>query len=313
MSFVDELRKNRKTSSTAFLRFLQNQSPNSVHVFVEGDDDPSFYRNALNRYCKDNHNIHYHECGGKAQVYRTRETIQKREEVPDWAQSMILIYFVDKDLSDILAEDYPNEADIFVTDYYSIENYLVSETMLEIVLTDLFNFYSGEKPDIAAIRQRFHTELQRFYEYVEEIMLWGIYHKRIGSAFSFSDIKLHHFLEIGTDLSLKTIVDTHEWIASLDDMCQIVTDSQFQNQTPELKKIISNREPKHYIRGKFEIWFLVKFLQRLASVLKTDVNISLRYSQGLMGERDIVKTLGPRFHPFPERLHSFLKHNFQRA
>lgn len=312
MNFLDELRNNRKTPSTAFLRFLQNQSPNSVHIFVEGDDDPSFYRNGLNHYCESSRKLHYHECGGKTQVYRTRETIQKRTDTPQWSDSMILIYFVDKDLSDILQEDYPHASDIFVTDYYSIENYLVSEGMLEVVLTDLFNFYSGEKPESGVIRAKFREELERFYQYVEPIMIWGLYHKQIGTDFSFSDVKLHHLFEIESDLRLKKLADDNELVALLNKMCEIHTDNLFSDEEATLQNLIKDFEPKKYIRGKFEIWFFVKFLQKLATMLKTDLKIDFRYSQGLMGERDIVKTLGPRVHPLPTSLHNFLATIFQQ-
>src|SRR5436190_16129256 len=123
MSYVDLLRENRESPRVPLLEFLQQQQPHTLHMFVEGDGDAAFYRNFVFQYYKDADSLYVYDCGGKDSVYAVRKSIYSRDNQPEWADSMTLLFFVDKDLSDILQKHYNQETNIFVTDFYSVENY----------------------------------------------------------------------------------------------------------------------------------------------------------------------------------------------
>ncbi len=310
MSVLDELRNSRLSPATAYSEFLDQQKRDSLHIFVEGDSDSSFYRKFFEPYFDKFSNPKFYDCGGKSEVYKTRNKIITRKDPPAWSETMVILYFVDKDLSDLLQEDYPVATDIFVTDYYSIENYLVSGEMLEIIWTDIFNFYGKDRPKFDSFLNEFQVELQRFYEYIRPVMVWGIYHKRNKTSFDFDDIELHKLFSVNEELKLTRKIGegTQNLVNELDKMCKIET-TQLGDEEKDILELIEELSPKAYVRGKFEVWFFVKFAKALAKFIKKDMQIEIRYSQGLLKEDDIVRSLGPKLSPIPKSIFEFLKCN----
>jgi hypothetical protein len=311
MTFVDELRKNRTTSSTAFIVFLQKQRPDTLHMFVEGPDDSSFYRQFVFDYYEDIKNIYIHPCGGKNQVYLTRQKIMSRDNQPNWASSMILLYFVDKDISDILEQTYPSYSDVFVTEYYSIENYLVTEEMLLFVLMDICNFYGHQKPDFDYIQEKFKIELAKFHKIIIPTMIWGIFHKTRTSEFGFDKIQLQDIFDFNNEAELQDLlpIDLEERISFFDDMCKVTTDlGEYTVHHPNVENKIKTMNPKYYVRGKYELVFFSKFLRTIVNVLKRN-GIDVRYEEALMGRDNVVRTLSPRIHVMPDSIKKFLSQN----
>lgn len=230
-----------------------------------------------------------------------------RKDPPAWLNSMVILYFVDKDLSDLLQEDCPMGTDIFVTDYYSVENYLVSEEMLDIIWEDFFNFYGKNKPEFPPFCKQFQKELRRFYDYIRPVMIWIIHHKKNRANLSFSRIKLHELFEVNESLELRRKIegDVQSLIAKLDKSCNLTTTTQYFE---EEKDIILELNPKTYIRGKFEVWFFVQFLKALVKFIKKEMKIEISVEQGLLKEKIIVKLLGPRL-KIPKSISKFLERN----
>lgn len=315
MSLIDELRESRQSPATAHLLFLQNQKYGGIHAFMEGNSDPSFYRAAILKFHSDFNSIFTYDCGGKKGVYKLRETINSRTEDSSMDKFQItIIYFVDKDLSDIIPEVHPPADDIYCTDHYSIENYLVSRFIFDTVLTDCFSFSKGGLPERNRLLDRFENQLNAFYEYVTPIMGWGLYLRRHGVDFEFGDIKLGRLLTFDDDLSITFGVqgDFENYVQALEEMCKVHTPPEFINEEKALVSELKGYAPKQFIRGKFEIWFLLKFSEAVKKLLKNLPEIEFRYSEALMNEKDIVKFLGPRLHPLPESLEHFLVNNLSK-
>ena len=312
-TFPDVLREYRNRPSTAYLEFLRTLGKKTLHVFVEGDGDSSFYRNFLQPYAPSFDQCHFHDCRGKPKVYQTREMIRNKRDRPDWSHTMVLLYFVDKDLSDILEDDYPVASDVFVTDYYSVENYLVSEEMLRIVLEDIFNFHGNHRPMLEPICQNFNRELGRFYEYARTIMAWGIYHKLDRSGIEFEDIKIRRLIDIRVrDGQLKLVRkvqdQSRDLYETLDNMCGVETSVTRGELENEVNSLLKGQHPKAYIRGKFEVEFFLMFLEALRDYF-TRRNVSVKVRHGLLGRNVIVHTLGPKVSPPPQSLSTFLDRN----
>jgi hypothetical protein len=67
-------------------------------------------------------------------------------------------------------------------------------------------------------------------------------------------------------------------------------------------KDLLSLEPKIYIRGKFELWFFVKFVVKLEELVP---EVKLRVP---IGENSAVRLLGPRLQ-IPSSLEKFLRGN----
>ena len=305
MKFVDQLRKNRENPSNFFMMFLQKLKKNTAHVFVEGADDASFYRNFILRFFNSSNDLHFHNCGGKEIVYNVQATIKARSDLP---KQVYIIYCVDKDLSDYLFEDYPIATDIFVTDYYSIENYLVSDEMVRFILTDSFNFYDGESWDIEEIQIQFREQLDRFHKLIQPIMICIIFHKKQKMDFDLDKLSLSTIFDVTDDLeiTIKSHIEPNGLLLELHRRFSISTEiTQYLNEASVIANQLLDAHPKTYIRGKYEIWFLNQFMKKTAKLLK---NSKVKYT-----ELNTVKMLAPRLHSIPSALENFLKLNFQRS
>ncbi|MBK9210336.1 MAG: DUF4435 domain-containing protein [Anaerolineales bacterium] len=173
MSFVDELRYSRESAATAFQEFIKNfpDYPEDVHAFFEGHDDFSFYKGFIAQYIKEGKHLKAYKCGNKEEVYKTYEKV-----VESGRDNIIVIFFVDKDFSNYLGETFPASPKIHVTDYYSIENYIVSNEMLLRVWEEIFNFTNVTFP-YAKVEKQFQQELVRFYDWSLFLSSWIIYVK----------------------------------------------------------------------------------------------------------------------------------------
>ena len=113
MTFKEVLIQYRENTDTAYLTFLINykNAENCFHLFYEGNDDASFYTNFLD-------NIllapkHVYNCKGKKRLHHIYKLI-------NWSaySKKKIIFFTDKDYSDILSETWNTDYNIFVTTPY---------------------------------------------------------------------------------------------------------------------------------------------------------------------------------------------------
>ena len=305
MSFLDVLRGARESPSSAYQLFLLEypKSKEEVHAFFEGHDDSSFYSGFLLRFVSDPKMIHIYKCGNKVGVYETYVKVIKFAK-----PNSPVLFFVDRDYSDFLGEKYTNSEKIFVTDFYSIENYLVTDDTLRTVWYDLFNF-TNVSVDFEPIRIKFNDELHNFYRYLLPYSAWIIFTMRNGMHPNINNITLSKAFVISEDLTIQLIVD-NGFITFLEKTCGVKTPQTFDAALPELVKELSQFEPKSYVRGKFELWFFVKFIGKLADILKRKVlvsNQSIKISIQ-MGEENAIEILGPRVQ-IPQSLKIFLEKN----
>ncbi|MBK9210335.1 MAG: hypothetical protein IPL71_19410 [Anaerolineales bacterium] len=97
--------------------------------------------------------------------------------------------------------------------------------------------------------------------------------------------------------------------AYIEKVCSASTPSSFKKDIKALYKEISSSEPKQYTRGKFELWFFVKFINQLYEVIRKQLSKgeSLKMRTQI-GEENAIEILGPRT-KMPESLRVFLKEN----
>ncbi len=309
-SFLDDLRIARNESAIAYHLFLLKYPRPGIYTFFEGEGDSSFYANPIRGFNSHNLPLFQFDCNGKEDVLNTyRKIDEKSSHFSETSQTRIL-FFVDKDYDDLLGKNAFEAFNIFVTKFYSVENYIVSESMLQVVMEDLFNF-NNTHFDFEIIQNKFLTELDKFYELILPITAWIIYLKKSEKRINLKDIKLTNFLKFGEDISLD-YVDT-ELSIILEKISLSLGVEPEPNAITYCKDIIielQQHDPKQITRGKFELWFFVSFIKLLAASLKREV---LADHQNLKTHLDIgvgnaLHILGPRA-VIPEELKEFLKSN----
>lgn len=309
MTFLDELRCARLSPISVYHQFLLNNpnSPECIHVFFEGQGDYSFYTGFLRRFIPHPRCLFSYKCGNKTNLYETYSKVMSA------SPQGIALFFVDKDFSDILNESYPTAGNIYVTDYYSIENYLVSEDMLIRVWNEIFHIPNATM-NISNTQIKFLEELERFYEFILPVAAWIVCLRRSGLNPDLNNINLARFFYINNNLTLEKQREIifEDGIDILDQMCGVTTPVVCRLDSSSVAKELADLNPKMYVRGKFELWFFVKFIQRLIEALHLALsemgeNVRVRTP---INEGNAIEVLGPRLQ-IPLSLEEFLRRNLE--
>src|SRR5690554_1942157 len=132
MSLLDILDEKILTPSAAYVKILSQykRNDNTIFCLVEGVEDNSFYKHFFEIY-KEEVPIKYIICNGKQNVIDNYNDL-------DWEfyNKKRVLFFIDKDFDDYIGREIIADENVFVTDCYSIENYLVDEAILEKFIID---------------------------------------------------------------------------------------------------------------------------------------------------------------------------------
>ena len=180
-----------------------------------------------------------------------RQSVQPHQ---NYLQSGIY-YFLDRDFDDL--KGFAPGPEVFLTEMYSVENYLVSERVLESILTDEFKC-AGEK--IESALSLFRTIMKSFCE----AMLPGnrriFYARRLSIGLTGSGIENGVTKYVATELELVRA------IASSEDLGVLIPLKR-EPDTEETRKIdfeFDELDPPSRHRGKFILAFFLKWLDLLA-------------------------------------------------
>jgi Protein of unknown function (DUF4435) len=303
MTFTDEL-KAAGTSKTAVLHeFLTQHDPGKerVHAFVEGFDDPFFYREKLKQYAGDR-KVYFYTCDGKAALYQVYEDISKR--IGTYCHTL---YFTDKDLEDIIPEIYPKDERIYVTDYYSIENHIVSCQAIERSCTEFVRVKHCGLP-LDMVSKRFESELAKFHELNILLMAWIVCVRRSGRRPNLNNIDLKNIFSIDDSLRVSRKREVVPYLCKASSIPNNPASWKgFRKVARDLRKL----NPKVFVRGKFETWFLTEFLKNAIAHLRKaardqggslDILVSIE-------RNNTLALLAPRL-PSPPSLDAFLRKHF---
>lgn len=261
MTFIDLLRQARSSTAATFHEFLTQYDPNRprAYAFVEGQDDAVFYRKFLQEKVPTECRILFYRCDGKERVYQCFEAITSR--IPN---ARGVVFFVDKDLDDILGTPWPTDPRIFVTETYSIENYLVDARVLEAFCLRTLRT-SGVTFDVGVALRRFDEQLSRFQRQALPLMALILSMRRRGVKPNLSNVDPRHLFEMKRDCSVSVRCGKRlQYLAgaanapALDVFRRVI----------QVSREVRNIPAKRIVRGKFEVWFLIEFWKKLIAQLQ---------------------------------------------
>ncbi|WP_145138099.1 DUF4435 domain-containing protein [Roseomonas gilardii] len=135
---VEKLKSSRENSATLKIRLmrLRERCPNMPVFVFEGVDDKIIYGAWVRRI---NPEFYYEPflCSGKKGVLR----LKKSTEVDLNGLENDVYFFVDRDFDDL--QGHSPDSNLFMTDQYSVENYLVTRSVLDDLLKNEFSCHSN--------------------------------------------------------------------------------------------------------------------------------------------------------------------------
>jgi hypothetical protein len=253
---VEDLKKARGVSAVTKMRLMRiRQHDPSIFVFVfEGDDDKIIYAQWLTRISP---RLKYEPlpCEGKRNVLAFRDNLLKDES----GLRTSVLFFIDRDFNDLCGRK--NENDIFMTDCYSVENYLVSERVLEALLTT--GFHCESYPVVRAKLLCFFSAL--YLEFLSVL-------KEVNFRIFIARKKQIEILNEKQNLSkLFTPIYLEKIGVSSKAAHEIVElkDSVSEEEYSRLRKKFDKLDPRKRYRGKFCLAFFNTWINALKTEWKS--------------------------------------------
>jgi hypothetical protein len=262
MNFIDVLRNARTSRAAVLHEFLAQYDPaqRRVHAFFEGHDDVAFFSKAIERVAPPGFRILAYKCEGKKNVFEAFAAIMQR--LPS---AKYVLFFVDKDLDDVLGIPWPTDPRIFVTDVYSVENYMVDASALRRLYRSSVRLV-GVSFEEEAICSQFEQQWARFWRVMLPVMAWIVFTKRRGGRPNLNNIDLKEICEVSTSCDIAS-----RWGARLDNlrrMTGISDSSAVLSRLLPVARELGRIPAKRVLRGKFEAWFFVEFWKSLVKQLQ---------------------------------------------
>lgn len=274
-----------------------------VYGFVEGMEDPSFYRGAIQNYLGQDWIVEMWLVGNKEKVIRLYKTLDwrrfKREKV---------LFFIDQDLSPFLGETLPKADNVYVTDKYSIENDIVGRHTCDRVLTEVCNLNVVPKNEMSQILDLFDDQLTTFQENMVPVMVQIISWKRCKLRPNLDNIEMKHMFQVkagklGVNPTPKGLPNWREYIHNRCGI-KLATDPGMDDIEAEFR---ASDGPRKFIRGKYQLWFMVEFVLSVrndVSSFSASVQSAPKMHVSLSIPNAII-IIGPRAQ-IPESLDLFL-------
>ena len=303
MGTVDTLRLERKGRTVPLAQFLSDYK-NDVKIcygFVEGKDDPSYYRRVINNKISNDCRIILYPLGGKEIVKAMYDEIHKRD-LPNER----IVYFMDRDLSNVIKDDnIIIDSHVYITDNYSIENDILNSDTLESVMQDLLGFCTTPMEEIEKVKKLYDEQLLDFETKMLPIMANIIVWKRenINPAY-YNQLKIRKLFKVQNGL-LSQIGTNDDIIETLYKDSQVVFSKY--NKT-NMENVITELQEKclthQIVRGKILAVFFILFCNSIHNDFST-IGINKTNKGRQLNDNDIMEAIAPRAR-VPQSLDRFI-------
>lgn len=243
--------------------FLSKYSKASqkVYGFFEGQTDPSYYRSFIENSLPSNWKLESFIMNGKRNVVEMYSKF-------DWERFPCeqIAFFVDTDLSILLEEDSPMSKNFYTTDGYSIENNLVNAETCRRVLEEVYCLNTIDEQELEMILELFDSQLNKFLKLMIPIMAYILLWRSKSVKLNLNNIQLKKIF-IFSEFSIRlrdSYASRSEVISYIMSVCGVT--NKITHGVREYEKRF--RMPsvyKKFVRGKFLIWFFLKFCDEVYS------------------------------------------------
>jgi Protein of unknown function (DUF4435) len=287
MSYIETLRKSKEKHTVAFEEFMLStrRFSNYLFCFFEGKDN-AYYVPRIKRftdgYCPIN-------CGGRESVLAVHRLIAGRKEYQPYKKA----FFIDKDFNKPLSPQHPP---IFETPCYSIENLYVSTPVFKEILINKFQLSNAT--DAFVLDKCIECFTDRQNEFHEAVRLFNAWYACLITIRNEKGEKAKAKLEDKLEKGFVEI--TLQYVKAHYDLEQIKVKYPEAPAILEAdlnQKIIefSRSDVSKVFRGKYELEFLIKFIQlilndsvKTQSIVKNKIKFAFGDASSLNNEQALT-------------------------
>lgn len=249
-ALLDSLRRAKGTSAEHKLRLvnLRAEAPDAIIFVFEGDDDRGVYFSWV-RYLDATFTYEPLTCNGKSGVLKLKEAVDR--DAGNLAEGVY--FFIDRDFDD--ARGHGASDALYMTDAYSIENYLVTSDVLDQVLS--IEFHCDGIPGVrAAVIESFMQLYDEFLRVTRDINFELFVARRLAIDLEQSlGSNIGKFVRIDLSSVVRLEISAFDVIRPR----RPVTEDEKAALSAEFDAL----EPRSRYRGKFALAFLLRWLEIL--------------------------------------------------
>ena len=310
MSILQELEKCLNSDATSYMEFLYRYDPKKKQVFAfyEGDEDSSFYHHFLKNAIGD-------DCELEEIIAGCKNNILKLHEKFNWNKysAQQIIFFVDRDLSYWLDEKDLISSNIFVTDGYSVENYIVNSQGFKAWLIHFEGFARAKQTEINEMILEYNKNIAIFEKKMMLVMATAIVAKRHDNSISLSEFKLSTNKNLRFEILNKHITFKIHGVHNILKKWNLT--SEYRAEIFEQLNLIK-RDIVHYsVRGKWSLCFLAEigeFMRLNPKVFAPSLNREKLSPTCAVPATQCFSALAPYCtETIPSRLNDFLNVTYQ--
>jgi hypothetical protein len=304
MSFLKELEDSLSEVTVLKHDFLlcYSRTEKIVHAFFEGKTDESFYGTFLRAELPNGWKLKSYICKNKDGVYYYFEEFKHMHLI-----AQPLLFFVDKDIEDVIPFLRIADEKIHVTDYYSVENYIVTSDLVERIWAEIFGQGSGNKV-ADEISRTFDKVLRDVHLIFLDMMAWILYHLRNGSRPNLDCINTKDLFILEDSLVCTRTLGLEALYKYLDTKTKVSTNISEYLNIQTIRVELDTYEPKTVIRGHNEMEFFIVFYKKLKHIAAKASENKIK-PQPDITLSNVIDVLGPRV-PMPSSLRVFFDSHF---
>lgn len=298
MSFLDQLRSMRTIPQAVWLEFLGTYRDGrfDLYLFFEGKDDLSFYQPYFRQIWTTRGTPYGFNCEGKDAVIEIIPRVKQKLDY-EWRG----LFFIDKDIDDYCGNTKHADAYLYETEVYAIENLIATPSTLAVIWTDLLSLPLTDTR-YSELCNGFDAANTTWNAAMTEVMAWVIHLRRNKHRVVLNDVSMKNIVEMDDDCKCSLKVGWAEHILAASNTKGVTYDKAAHDA---VVAEIKGREPKTFIRGKFDLWFFVTFVIKVISALTSRVPGQPRVTCSVqITYNTAVDVLAPRLQP-PESLRQF--------
>jgi hypothetical protein len=280
-----------------------------VYGFIEGKEDPSYYRGFIENGLPDGWMVRLIRSGNKRAVLEVLSSIS-------WTRfdEKRICFFVDRDLSEYLSEKIIRADNLYITDNYSVENDVVTGHVFARVIEEIFCITDLREDEREEISEKFETNLHLFCETMAPVMAQILIWRRRGDNAALANIKPQALFLFRDG---RAEIEVAERYAAPNARVVYAAGCVGLSASDEEAVRIAEREfrdrsgPSRFVRGKYLLWL---FVESAAAVHRAISYYCPRYPKppkvGVsLGAGNAMAIIGPRAKA-PHSLKQFIEKNY---
>jgi hypothetical protein len=307
MDFLEYLNIELANDNIEHHLFLIGYNPKKkvVHCFFEGKTDESFYGTAVRHLLPHGYKLKTYICGKKDSVlYHYKEIGHKTSDIQP------LLFYIDKDIDDIIPISVEKSETIYETIFYSIENYIVTSESLSQVWAEIFRQSSGTTIS-SKLELLFNEALEEYNNISRTFMAWVLFQRRKGGVrLNLDCIKTTDLFTINNNFKLSPTFTVSDIYKYLDEKTKVNTEQTEYNEIDLCLNELSKFEVKHISRGHNEMDFFIAFFKKLKEVT-SNVDSATIKPHVEINSANVIDIMGPRIKPCASLL-DFLESHFSK-